>query len=523
MNPQTYEYVDNQNQLKTIQATSPEEAIRLAPNRASNSGVALYKPTTATPTQPVETQAPPESSPRLGDILGGYTEDAYGKAIEDAYQQSQSYGTDPEEYRRSYINMFQDRINALNQVYDQQLAKAQQEGKGRVGSGTAILARRGLAGSPRGGAIQEGVLDQNRAIEGAIEAERSAAIQAIYGEATQMAVEEARQKRQAKEQGLQTYLDYLKGDADRRSNRAGQAAALLLQQGIDIGELTKDELDKLTRAYKVNSGELSTAYSSALASQAEGELKTAKTKAEIDKINADIAKGKLIELSEGTILYNTETGETFKNPKTSAPSSAGSGAGGGIYSKLDYRTANAVLSQADKFGSSDVVKKYNNIIAASNLIAGVDPNTKNAAEHQAVVYNFAKALDPDSVVREGEYATVKKYSQSLASKYGGELRQAIAGTGFLSPGAIEAIQEATNNRIKAYEPQYNNLKKETANRINNIAGKDVADIVLLDYEQGYQPGGDARTQIEKAGYDYQAIKNTYPNLSDDELLDLIGA
>jgi hypothetical protein len=171
--------------------------------------------------------------------------------------------------------------------------------------------------------------------------------------------------------------------------------------------------------------------------------------------------------------------------KAGASGGSGSGGAGGIYDLLDYRTANAVIAQGNSFGTSDIVKKYNNIIAASNLIAGVDPNTKNPAEHQAVIYNFAKALDPDSVVREGEYATVKKYSQNLINKYGGEIKQAIAGTGFLSPGAIKAIQEATDNRIKAYEPQYQNLRSETANRINTIAGKDVADMVLLDYDQGY--------------------------------------
>jgi hypothetical protein len=34
-----------------------------------------------------------------------------------------------------------------------------------------------------------------------------------------------------------------------------------------------------------------------------------------------------------------------------------------------------------------------------------------------MVYAFAKIMDPESVVREGEYETVKKYSQSLLSKW----------------------------------------------------------------------------------------------------------
>lgn len=206
--------------------------------------------------------------------------------------------------------------------------------------------------------------------------------------------------------------------------------------------------------------------------------------------------------------------ETIRSNKASEgiaaqkASGSGAGGGGGIYDQLDYRTANAVIAQGNQFGTSDVVKKYNNIVAASNLIRGVDPFTKNPAEHQAVIYNFAKALDPESVVREGEYATVKKYSQSLINKYGGEIRQAIAGKGFLSAGAIKAIQEATDNRIKAYEPQYTNLKNQTANRINALAGQNIADMVLLDYEQGYS-GNQEDPQVQEmldAGYSQAQIQ-----------------
>ena len=37
---------------------------------------------------------------------------------------------------------------------------------------------------------------------------------------------------------------------------------------------------------------------------------------------------------------------------------------------------------------------------------------------QALIYAFAKAMDPTSSVREGEYATVQKYAQSFANQLG---------------------------------------------------------------------------------------------------------
>lgn len=384
--------------------------------------------------------------------------------------------------RSDILSRFQDRINATNDIYNRQLAAARQEGVGRVGSGTSLLAARGLTGSMRGGAIKENILDQNRQIEGAIDAERNAAIQNILGMAEQSAIEEAARRREAIQSGASNYINYVKSQGETKRANLENVAGQLIVQGIDPAQLDANYISKLAKDIGVSTNDIMSAY------------KTAQYKA---------SQGEGFELSEGQARYDAqgnliaERGKTYKTGTGGDGSGGGAGAGG-IYDTLDYRTANAVIAQGNQFGTSDVVKKYNNIVAASNLIRGVDPSTQNPAEHQAIVYNFAKALDPDSVVREGEYATVKKYSQNLLNRYGGEIKQAIKGTGFLSPGAILAIQEATDNRIKAYEPQYKNLKAQTKTRINKLAGKDVADQVLLDYEQGYT-GNQGTTVIAPDG------------------------
>ena len=119
------------------------------------------------------------------------------------------------------------------------------------------------------------------------------------------------------------------------------------------------------------------------------------------------------------------------------------------------------------------------------------PASKNPAEHQAVIYDFAKALDPDSVVREGEYETIKKYAQPIFSKYKGEIENAFYGTGFLSNEAISNIKSTIENRYAAQGKQYQNKANETARVINTIAGQDVAGMVLQDYTGGaYSAGGE---------------------------------
>jgi len=396
---------------------------------------------------------------------------------------------------------FQDRINAINSVYAGKLAEAQQQGKGRVGSTTSILANRGLAGSMRGGAIAEGTLTQNRQIEDAINAEKAAAIQGIYSQVNSQAQAEAERRRQAIEGGAKSYIDFIKGQETTKQTNLGNTVGAFIAQGIDPSTLTPDELKGIADKLKVSTSDIIAQYK-----QKEFESQSAQREQELKN-------NQPFELSEGQarFVYNPQTGKFDKVAsvgKTYAPNSGGgnNGANGGIYDLLDYRTANAVIAQGNSFGTSDIVKKYNNIVGASNLIAGIDPNTTNPAEHQAIVYNFAKALDPDSVVREGEYATVKKYSQNLLSKYKGEIKQAIAGTGFLSPQAIKDIQAATDNRIKAYEPQYQNLRNQTKTRINSIAGKDVGDLVLLEYDQGYtgnnQTSSQSGTNVTPSGVTY---------------------
>lgn len=162
----------------------------------------------------------------------------------------------------------------------------------------------------------------------------------------------------------------------------------------------------------------------------------------------------------------------------------GTGGGQRILDTLPTSIQGKVISMANDFGSKDIVKKYNSTVDSINVVNGIDAKSKNPADHQQIVYAFAKSLDPDSAVREGEYATIKKYAQSAVSKYGKEITNAINGTGFLSEAAIKNIQSTMNQTLNSRKPLYDNAAKETARVINNIAGTDVAKDLLIDYSGG---------------------------------------
>jgi hypothetical protein len=185
------------------------------------------------------------------------------------------------------------------------------------------------------------------------------------------------------------------------------------------------------------------------------------------------------------------------------------GGSGSVLSGLPVSIQGKIISQSDKFNTSDIVKKYNATLDAINIVNGISPTSKNTADHQAIVYAFAKSLDPDSVVREGEYETIKKYAQSAVDRYGKEIQNALTGKGFLSENAIKNIQQTMNNNYKSRKPQYDNLKKETGRVINNVAGKDVANDILVDFTSGFTESVDSfldnsLPEIESTEYDYQS-------------------
>lgn len=203
--------------------------------------------------------------------------------------------------------------------------------------------------------------------------------------------------------------------------------------------------------------------------------------------------------TEDRIKYQEELNEAVGTYAPAAKS------GGGVLATLPVSIQNKVLSIATGFESKDIVKKYNATVDAINVVNGIDPKSKNPADHQQVVYAFAKALDPDSAVREGEYATIKKYAQSSIDKYRKEISNALNGTGFLSENAIRNIQATMNQTYTSRKPIYDNAVSETSRVINNVAGGDVAGEIIADYSGGVsnqQSGVTPELQSLRTKYNY---------------------
>lgn len=140
-----------------------------------------------------------------------------------------------------------------------------------------------------------------------------------------------------------------------------------------------------------------------------------------------------------------------------------------------------VLRLGSQFDTNAITKKYNIVAEATQFANSIDPKTKNPADHIALVYAFAKAMDPDSVVREGEYATVKKYAQSWLQQFGFDALRVVDNQGFLTETAMKNLQSTITSRAKPVVQQYQNLRQETIRKMNVVTGGSNGGDYLIDY------------------------------------------
>jgi len=152
-----------------------------------------------------------------------------------------------------------------------------------------------------------------------------------------------------------------------------------------------------------------------------------------------------------------------------------------LYTGLKPATATAVRSQVGAFKTEPLVQNFAVIQEGRNFAGSLDNKTTNPADDQALIYSLAKALDPGSVVREGEYATAQKYAQSWLAAYGKGVTQALAGTGFLSETARKNIKDTIETKYKSSLRSYNNLANQYEKGINDLTGRNDGSKFIRSY------------------------------------------
>lgn len=163
-------------------------------------------------------------------------------------------------------------------------------------------------------------------------------------------------------------------------------------------------------------------------------------------------------------------------------------------------TERSLTSQATSmkrsYLNSNIVKRYNWVADAANFSTKINPNSKNPADHQAIIYQFAKAMDPESVVREGEYNTVKRYSQSMMDALGLDIYRIYMNKGLLTPRAIKLMQQTIKDRYNSTKLEYKNFRSEMGRMLDDMSGEPGNEETLPDFSKAY-PGLGSKYQVQK--------------------------
>lgn len=136
------------------------------------------------------------------------------------------------------------------------------------------------------------------------------------------------------------------------------------------------------------------------------------------------------------------------------------------------------------FENEPIVKSFNTVMVQVDAFKNYMQDSSGSSD-QAMVYAFAKIMDPDSVVREWEYETVKKYSQGLLARYKWEIEQAATWEWFLSETAKKAMLKTLEEwKLKSLRGSYDNIRNQKIKQINQIVGGDYWDSYLSEYDYG---------------------------------------
>ncbi len=130
----------------------------------------------------------------------------------------------------------------------------------------------------------------------------------------------------------------------------------------------------------------------------------------------------------------------------------------------------SVNAIAGAFDNEPIVKAYNTVQEGFQTINSIGVNTSSPADDIAFIYAFAKIMDPNSVVREGEYNTIQKYAQTWADNFNFSAKRIFSNTNFLTADAKQKMLNALSPKVQTITGQYNNLYSEYQRQVNDAYG-----------------------------------------------------
>lgn len=167
---------------------------------------------------------------------------------------------------------------------------------------------------------------------------------------------------------------------------------------------------------------------------------------------------------------------------------------------------------AGQFDAEQAVKAYQTSAEAIDAVrsAGDSPT-----DDISRVYAFAKVMDPNSVVREGEYKTVQDYSTALVQRAGLKAKRVFDNQGFLTTEARNFMLTTLDNRLASSKKAYDNIYSEYGRRINKVTGRNDGTEYITDYSRPF-----SQNQGNKS---FNPLGNALNGLNAQQLQQLINS
>lgn len=169
---------------------------------------------------------------------------------------------------------------------------------------------------------------------------------------------------------------------------------------------------------------------------------------------------------------------------------------------------------AGQFDAEQAVKNYQ---TSAEAIDALNSAGSSPTDDIGRIYAFAKVMDPNSVVREGEYKTVQDYSTALLERTGLKAKRVFSNTGFLTEEARTFMKTTLDNRLSSSKKAYDNIYSEYGRRIDKVTGGTDGTDYITDYSRAFDPPTTQNSPQEKSAID-QMRKDKIPDSVIEQVL-----
>lgn len=331
MNSYTIQYGDTLSGIASKTGKSVQELMRLNPSITDPNKIYAGRTLSlGASAAPAPAPAPTPTKQTIAQVakvtVPSYVEDPTTTQVGKSYKSQATDTVNEEAIRAATRARIQGQIDAINAAVSDQIANFRgTTAKNRQGQSYALAAAGGRIGSATGESEFQTTENYNNQEEQTYRDEGNVKISQLLGAAMRDADTEIKNRRDAIQQGIDKYFDFLDNQGKRKRDQVTAFVKNMLALGVDPSSLSDSDFEKLQDQYGFTKEQLSTLYNEAKTEKDQAALETEKAKADLDKAKNDANQ---FDLSEGQAryVYDPVTGEAkliASKAKTYAPTGGG--------------------------------------------------------------------------------------------------------------------------------------------------------------------------------------------------------